>query len=100
MERNSTLSDSPIFRKNFKFHSILEVRHSILCKLSKFYKEIFIIWGKYLSSPATLLSTVTCILFYVKVMTAEVPTERFYFTESRALIHWAYGIKNIFFVKK
>ena len=42
-------------RKNFKFHSNLEVRHSILCKLPKFYKEVLIIWGKQLSSPATLL---------------------------------------------
>ena len=29
-------------RKNFKFHSNLEVSHSILCKFPKFYKEIFL----------------------------------------------------------
>ena len=32
--------------KNFKFHSNLEVSHSFLCKLSKFYKEILIRCGK------------------------------------------------------
>ena len=47
-------------RKNFKFHSNLEGSHSILCKFPKFYKEIFIRWGKHLSSPATLPSTVAC----------------------------------------
>ena len=46
--------------KNFKFHSNFEAIHSILCKFSKFYKEIFIRWGKHLSSPATLPSTVAC----------------------------------------
>ena len=46
--------------KKFKFHSNLEVSHSILCKFPKFYKEIFIRWGKHLSSPATLPSTVAC----------------------------------------
>ena len=46
--------------KNFKFHSNLEVSHSILCKFPKFYKEIFIRWGKHLSSPANLPSTVAC----------------------------------------
>ena len=46
--------------KNFKFHSNLEVSHSILCKFPKFYKEIFIRWGKHLSSLATLPSTVAC----------------------------------------
>ena len=44
--------------KTFKFHSNLEVSHSILCKFPKFYKDIFIGWGKHLSSPATLPSTV------------------------------------------
>ena len=43
---------------NFKFHSNLEVTHSILCKFPKFYNEIFIRWGKNLSSPVTLPSTV------------------------------------------
>ena len=53
--------------KNFKFHSNLEVSHSILCKFPKFYKEIFIRWGKYISSPATLPSTVACqIIWYNK----------------------------------
>ena len=46
--------------KFFKFHSNLEVSHSILCKFPKFYKEIFIRWGKHLSSPAILSSTVAC----------------------------------------
>ena len=46
--------------KKFKFHSNLEVSHSILCKFPKFYKEIFIRWGKYLSSLATLPSTIAC----------------------------------------
>ena len=46
--------------KNSKFHSNLEVSHSILCKFHKSYQEIFIKWGKYLSSPATLPSTVAC----------------------------------------
>ena len=46
--------------KNFKFHSNLEVSHSILCKFPKFYKEIFIRWGKHLSSSAALPSTVAC----------------------------------------
>ena len=45
---------------SFNFYSNLEVSHSILCKFSKFYKEIFIRWGKHLSSPATLPSTVVC----------------------------------------
>ena len=45
--------------KNFKFHSNLEISHSILCKFPKFYKEIFIRWGKHLSSPATLPSTIS-----------------------------------------
>ena len=47
-------------RKNFKFHSNLEVSHSILCKLPKFYKEIFTRWEKHISSPVTLPSTVAC----------------------------------------
>ena len=59
MESNSTLSYWPVFRKK-KFHSNLEVSHSILCKFPKSYKEIFIRWGKHLSSPATLPSTVAC----------------------------------------
>ena len=42
--------------KSFKPHSNLEVSHSILCKFPKFYKEIFIRWGKHLSTPATLPS--------------------------------------------
>ena len=42
--------------KNFKFHSNLQVSHSILRKFPKFYKEIFIRWGKHLASPATLPS--------------------------------------------
>ena len=46
--------------KKFNFHSNLEVSHSILYKFSKFYKEIFIRWGKHLSSSATLPSTVAC----------------------------------------
>ena len=46
--------------KNFKFHSNLEVSHSILCKFPKFYKDIFIRWGKHLASPATLPPTVAC----------------------------------------
>ena len=47
--------------KNFKFHSNLEVNFSILCKFLKFYKEIFIRWGRNLfSSPAILPSTVAC----------------------------------------
>ena len=46
--------------KNFKFHSNLEVSHSILCKFPNFYKEIFIRWGKHLCPPANLLSTVAC----------------------------------------
>ena len=46
--------------KNFEFHSNLEVSHSILCKFPKFYKEIFIRWGKYLSSVDTLPSAVAC----------------------------------------
>ena len=48
------------FGKRFKFHSNLEVSHSILYKFPKFYKEIFIRWGKHLSSPATLPSAVAC----------------------------------------
>ena len=44
--------------KNLKFHSNLEVSHSILCKFPNFYKEIFIRWGKHLCPPANLLSTV------------------------------------------
>ena len=46
--------------KKFEFHSNLEVSHSILCKFPKFYKEIFIRWGKLFSSPATLPLTVPC----------------------------------------
>ena len=59
MEINSTLSYSYL-GKNFKFHLNLEVSHSILCRFLKFYKEIFIRWGKHLSSPATLPSTGAC----------------------------------------
>ena len=43
-----------IQEKNVKFHSNLEVSHSLLCKFCKFYKEIFIRWGKHLSSRATV----------------------------------------------
>ena len=43
--------------RNFKFHSNLEVSHSILCKFPRFYKEVII---KHLSSQATLPSTVAC----------------------------------------
>ena len=50
--------------KNFKFHSYLKVSHSVLCKFPKFYKEIFIKWGKHLSSPATLPSTIACQLIW------------------------------------
>ena len=46
--------------KNFKFHSNLDVTHSILCKFAKFYKGIFIRWGNYLCSSATLPSAVAC----------------------------------------
>ena len=46
--------------KNFKFHSNLQVSHSILRKFPKFYKEIFIRRCKHLASPATLPSTVAC----------------------------------------
>ena len=46
--------------KKIKFHSNLEVSHSILCKFPKFYKEMFIRWDKYLSSPATLPPIVAC----------------------------------------
>ena len=46
--------------KKYKFHSNLEVIHSILCKFPHVYKEIFIRWSKHLSSPATLPSTVSC----------------------------------------
>ena len=46
--------------KKIKFHSNLEVSHSISCKFPKLYKEIFIRWWKHLSSPATLPSTVAC----------------------------------------
>ena len=46
--------------KNFKFHSNLEVSHSILCRFPRFYREVIIRWGKHLSSPATLRSTVAC----------------------------------------
>ena len=61
MEINSTLSYSSVFRKKkIKFHSNLEVSQSILCKFPKFYKEIFIRWGKHLSSLATLPSTIAC----------------------------------------
>ena len=48
------------FGKNFKFHSNLEVSHSILYEFPMFYKEIFIRWSKHLSSPVTLPSTVAC----------------------------------------
>ena len=46
--------------KNFKFHFNLEVSHSILCKFPILNKEILFRWGRYLSSPATLPSTVAC----------------------------------------
>ena len=49
---------------NFKFHSNLEVNHSILCKFPRFYKKVMIRWGKHLSSPATLPSTVVCQFFW------------------------------------
>ena len=52
--------------KNFKFHSDLEVSRSFLCKFPKFYEEILIRWGKYLSSPATLPSTVACQFIWYK----------------------------------
>ena len=45
--------------KKIKFHSNLEVSHSILCKFPKCYKEIFIRWYRDLPSPATLPSTVS-----------------------------------------
>ena len=60
MESNSILSYSPALMKNFKFHSNLEVSHSILCKFPKFYREIFTRRVKHYSSPATLPSTVGC----------------------------------------
>ena len=50
--------------KNFKFHSNLQVSHSILRKFPKFYKEIFIRWGKHLASPATLASTVAYVSLF------------------------------------
>ena len=46
--------------KIFKFHSNLEVSHSILCKFPKLYKVLFIRWVKHLSLLATLSSTVAC----------------------------------------
>ena len=50
--------------KNFKAHSNLEVRHSILSKFPKFYKEVFIRQDKHLSLPATLPSAVACQLIW------------------------------------
>ena len=46
--------------RNFKFHSTLEVSHSILYKFPRFYKEVIIKLSKHLSSPTTLPSIVTC----------------------------------------
>ena len=46
--------------KNFKFHSYLEISRFVLGNFPKFYQELFLRWGKYISSPVTLLSTVTC----------------------------------------
>ena len=38
----------------------------MLCKFPKFYKVIFIGWGKHLSSTATLSSTVVCQFIWYK----------------------------------
>ena len=46
--------------KKFKFYSNLKVSHSILGRFPKFCFEIFIRWGKHLSSLASLPSTVAC----------------------------------------
>ena len=44
--------------KNFKFHSNLDLSEHILQKFPKYYQEIFRKWGKYLSSPPNLPSTI------------------------------------------
>ena len=46
--------------RHCKFHSNLEISHSVLHNFPKFYQELFFRWSKYLFSPATLLSTVAC----------------------------------------
>ena len=46
--------------KNFRFYSNIEISHSVLHNFSKFYQELFFKWGKYLSSPTTLPSTLAC----------------------------------------
>ena len=58
MEINSTFLIRQYLGKNLKFNSNLGGSHLILFKFPKFYKEIFIRWGKHLASPATLPSAV------------------------------------------
>ena len=49
--------------KNFVFHSNLSIRHKVFKKLPKFYQEILVRWGKYLSSHPKLLSAVASQIF-------------------------------------
>ena len=44
--------------KNFVFHSNLSIKQNVVKKFPKFYQEILTRWGKYLSSPPTVLSAV------------------------------------------
>ena len=48
--------------KKFKFHSNLEVSHSILCKFPNFYKEIFTRWGKHLFLHRLLCHQQLCVI--------------------------------------
>ena len=68
--------------KNFKFHSNLEVSHSILCGFLKFYKEIFttiliIIFWKFLIIQLTFESPQVkrCLIFSIRNLVHGLPKD-------------------------
>ena len=77
--------------KKFKFHSNLEVSHSILSKFPKFYGEIFIRWGKHLSSLAILPSTVACMFIWFN---------KHIQTDIKSIYLYSFSNRNLNFVGK
>ena len=47
-----------IYKKNFKFHSNLDLRKTLLRKLRKYYQEMLYGWWKFLSSSPNLPSAI------------------------------------------
>ena len=66
---NEMTDDLVIETKNFKFHSNLDLRKTLLRKFPKYYHEMFYELGKFLSSSPNLPSAIIsqCIWFNKKI---------------------------------